>query len=71
LCSNFFFYVCNLFPSIPREEAVKVLQERLERESKLIYRTTLTVKRIIELVELCENSTYFQLGEDFRLLFPR
>jgi hypothetical protein len=57
--------VCNLFPSIPRKEAVKVLQERLERDSKLIYRTMLTVEKIIELVELCVKSTYFQLGEDF------
>jgi hypothetical protein len=59
------FDVCNLFPSIPRKEAVKVLQERLERDSKLIDRTMLTVEKIIELVELCVNSTYFQLGEDF------
>jgi ribosomal protein L30E len=65
LCS---FDVCNLFPSIPRKEAVKVLQEGLERDSKLIDRTMLTVEKIIELVELCVNSTYFQRR---RLLYPR
>jgi hypothetical protein len=59
------FDVVNLFTSVPRKEAIQELQERLERDHKLLDRTVLGEQKIMELVNLCLDSTYFQFGEHF------
>jgi hypothetical protein len=41
------------------------LQERLERDHKLLDRTVLGEQKILELVNLCLVSTYFQFMEHF------
>jgi len=59
------FDVVSLFTSVPRGEAVKELRVRLERDPKLLDRTTLTIDKLIELVDLCLDNTYFQLSDSF------
>jgi hypothetical protein len=59
------FDVVSLFTSVPRQEAVIELRKRLERDTKLLDRTTLGVDKIMELIDLCLDSTYFQLGDKF------
>jgi hypothetical protein len=46
------FDAVNLFTSVPRQEAVIVLRKRLERDTKLIDRTTLGVDKIMELIDV-------------------
>jgi hypothetical protein len=53
------FDVVSLFTSVPRQDAVRELRKRLERDRKLIDRTTLGVDKIMELIDLCLYSTYF------------
>jgi hypothetical protein len=59
------FDVVSLFTSVLRQEAVRELKTRLERDRKLIHRTTLGVDKIMELNDLCLDSTYFQLSDKF------
>jgi hypothetical protein len=59
------FDVVSLFTSVPRQEAVIELRKRLERDTKLIDRTTLGVDKIMELIDLCLDSTYSQLADKF------
>jgi hypothetical protein len=59
------FDVVNLFTIVPRKEAMQELQERLEHDHKLLDRTVLCEQKILELVNLCLDSTYFQSGEHF------
>jgi hypothetical protein len=58
------FDVVSLFTSVPRNEAMAELKLRLERDTKLLDRTTLPIE-IIDLINMCLNDTYFQLGEKF------
>jgi hypothetical protein len=59
------FDVVNLFTSVLRKEAMQELQERLERDHKLLDRMVLCEQKIMELVNLCLDSTYFQFGVHF------
>jgi hypothetical protein len=59
------FHVVNVFTSVPRSEAVQELRKRLEKDPKLLDRTTLDINKIMELFDLCLDSTHFQLGENF------
>jgi hypothetical protein len=59
------FDVVNLFTSVPRKEAKQELQERLERDHRLLDRTVLGGQKIVELVNLCLDSTYFQFRDHF------
>jgi hypothetical protein len=54
--------VVSLHTSVPRQESVR---ERLERDSTSIDSTILGVDKIMELIDLCLDSTYFQLGDKF------
>ena len=59
------FDVVSLFTSVPRRDAVAELRVRLERDTKLLERTVLKVEKIVELVDLCLDATYFQLKDTF------
>jgi hypothetical protein len=59
------FDVVSLFTSVLRQEFMEELKIRLERDTKLLDRTTLGVHMIMDLVSMCLNSTYFQLGDRF------
>jgi hypothetical protein len=59
------FDVVNLFPSVPRNEAMHDLQENLERDPKLLDMTELGEQKLMELVNLSLDSTYFQIREHF------
>jgi hypothetical protein len=47
------FDVVSLFTSVPRQKAVRELRKRLERDRKIIDRTTIGVDKIMELIDLC------------------
>jgi hypothetical protein len=59
------FDVVSLFTSVPRNEAMAELKLRLERDTKLLDRTPLIIEKIIDLINMCLNATYFQFGEKF------
>ncbi|XP_072041173.1 uncharacterized protein [Amphiura filiformis] len=51
--------VTALFTCIPPDFALKVVKECLESDNTLSERTNLKVEQIVELVEICLNTTYF------------
>ena len=53
------FDVSALFTSIPIDEALKVTKTRLEQDSTLKDRTNLGIDDIIDLLDVCLNTTYF------------
>jgi hypothetical protein len=53
------FDVVNLFTSVPRTEAMKELRHRLGRDHKLLDRTVLGVEKLMALINLCLDTTYF------------
>jgi hypothetical protein len=59
------FDVISLFTSVPRNEAMAELKIRLKKDTKLLDRTTLPIEKIIDLINMYLNATYFQLGEKF------
>jgi hypothetical protein len=61
------FDVVSLFTSVPINEAMAELKLRPESDTKLLVRTTLPTRfeKILDLINVCLNATYFQLGEKF------
>jgi hypothetical protein len=53
------FVVASLFTSVTRQDAMEELQIRLERDTKLLERTTLGVHMTMDFVSMCLSSTYF------------
>ena len=53
------FDVTALFISIPVAAAIEVIKGRLEQDTELPKRTTLSTDNILELLEFCLNNTYF------------
>ena len=51
--------VTALYPSVPQEEAIRIIKEELEKDKKLKERTKMTVKHIIQLFRIYVNNTYF------------
>jgi len=62
LCS---FSVQSLFSSIPRDRLLLVLRSKLEKDLKLVERTSLGIDSICELVEFLLQATYFQYEDEF------
>jgi hypothetical protein len=62
MCS---FDVKSLFTSVPRNDTLKIVEERLKNDPTLIDRTALTPKFICELVRFCIESTIFQYKDKF------
>ena len=59
------FDVSALFTSIPTDEAVRVIRQRLEQDNSWQDRTNLNVDQLTQLLELCLNTTYFMYSGDF------
>ena len=48
-----------LFTSVPKEPAIKIIQQHLEDDQELQQRTSMSVQHIIWLLEFCLENTYF------------
>ena len=59
------FAVSALFTSILTDEAVRVIRQRLEQDNSWLDRTNLNVDQLMQLHELCLNTTYFMYSGDF------
>ncbi len=57
--------VSALFTSIPTEEALKVIKQRLEMDDTLEQRSELSIPQLMELMEMCLNTTYFVYKHKF------
>ena len=59
------FNVPSLSTNVPLNEAVQVIQHKLEQDDTLANRTTLSANKVAELLNVCLRSTYFSYGGDF------
>ena len=59
------FDVMSLFTQVPIDEALEVVKARLNKDPTLVNRTSIPVPQLVELIELCLRSTYFQFQSDF------
>ncbi len=59
------FDVVSLSTQVPVDEALHVLEERLNGDQTLEERTSIPVAQVIHLTELCLRSTFFQFGNHF------
>ena len=57
------FDIKSLFTKVPVEEALQVIQQKLEEDETLGDRTALTPDQVTKLLELCIKTTYFFRGE--------
>ena len=57
--------VTALFTSILVEAAIEVIKGRLEQDTDLPKRTTLSTDNILELLEFCLNNTYFLFQDQY------
>ena len=55
----------NLFTQVPITDALRVIEERLTGDQSLESRTNIPVPLLVELVELCLRSSYFQFQDSF------
>ena len=51
--------VVALYPSIPQDEAIQVVYEKLINDENLIEKTKMTPDEVIELYKICVQGTYF------------
>ena len=51
--------VTALFPSVPIQPVVNIIQQKLANDKDLQQRTTMSIKHIISLLEFCIRSTHF------------
>ena len=58
------FDVKSLFTNVPLDEALQVIQDRLNQYTSLAERTRLSPDSITRLLELCLRSTYFSFQEE-------
>ena len=59
------FDVTNFFMQVPMDEALRVVEEWLSAADSLKERTSIPTPQLIELIELCLRSTYFQFHDKF------
>jgi hypothetical protein len=59
------FYVVSLFNNVAINEAVQVIRNKLLNNDTLAERSLLQVDTIMELLEVCLRTTYFQTGYKF------
>ena len=59
------FDVTSLFIQVPINEALRVVKEQLNKDQTLSERTSIPVSQLVELVELCLRTTYFQFQDNY------
>ena len=59
------FDVTHRFTQVPVDDALQVVEERLFADYSLKERTRIPAPQLIELIELCLRSTYFQFQDKF------
>jgi hypothetical protein len=59
------FDAVNLFTDVPVDEALQVIRNNLHNGDTLTERSVLEVEAIMELVEVCLRTTYFQVDDGF------
>jgi hypothetical protein len=57
------FYVLGLFTNVPVDEALQVIRSRIENDNTLTEPSVLKVEAIMELLDVCLRTTYFE-GDD-------
>ena len=53
------YHVIALFTLVPVGAAIQVIKNRLEQDTTLQHKTKISVQHIMQLLNLCPNSTYF------------
>ncbi|XP_068738712.1 uncharacterized protein [Montipora capricornis] len=59
------YNVSALFTSIPPDEAITTIRQRLEKDEILAERTCLSIEEVVELVDICLTTTYFSFKGKF------
>ena len=59
------FDVESLFTNVPTSEALRCLKEKLENNENLPLRTAIPIANILEMVQYCISTTYFQFQGTF------
>jgi hypothetical protein len=59
------FDVVSFFTNLPIEEALQVVRNKLHNDNTLAEQSVLQVKTIMELLEVCLRTTYFQIDDKF------
>ena len=54
-----FYDISALFTSIPVDEAIQVIHERLDKDTSLSKRCKFSIDQVTTLLEFCLNTTYF------------
>ena len=59
------FDVTSLFTQVPINEALRVVEEQLNKDQTLSKRASILVSQLVGLEELCLRTTYFQFQDDY------
>jgi hypothetical protein len=59
------FDVVSLFTNVPVDEALQVISNKLHNDDTLAERSALQAEAIMELLEVCLKTTYFQVDDKF------
>jgi hypothetical protein len=59
------FDVVSLFTNVPVSEALQVIKNKLHNDATLAEQSVLQVEAIVELLEVCLRTTYFQVDDKF------
>jgi hypothetical protein len=59
------FDVVSLFTNVPADEALQVISKELRNDDTLAERSVLQAEAIMELLEVCLKTTYFQVDDRF------
>ncbi|PNF22345.1 hypothetical protein B7P43_G18297, partial [Cryptotermes secundus] len=59
------FDVVSLFTNVPVDEVLQIIENKLHDDVTLTERSVLQVKAIMDLLEVCLRTTYFQLDDKF------
>ncbi|KAJ8919391.1 hypothetical protein NQ315_016484 [Exocentrus adspersus] len=59
------FDVTSLFTNVPTNKALDVVKKKLSEDESLEHRTSLSLNAIMEMLNMCINTTYFQLDDEF------
>ena len=59
------FDVESLFANVPVKESIAIIKRRLQQDTTIEERTSLSRNTIVDLLDLCLKSTYFQYKGEF------